>query len=66
MMKKEESGMDYWGIATGDSVPGINGGLYQRPKDGEKLYLYDCTVEVTDLDKAMKEVKANGGTIIKY
>ncbi|HLC61264.1 MAG TPA: VOC family protein [Candidatus Nanoarchaeia archaeon] len=65
MMKKEEGGMDYWGIATGESVPGINGGLYQRPKDGDKFYLYDCTVEVPDLDKAMKAVKANGGTITK-
>ncbi len=65
MMKKEEGGMDYWGLNTGDSNPGINGGMYQRPKEGEKFYLYDCTIEVADLDKAMKAVKANGGTITK-
>ena len=65
MMKKEDGGMDYWGITTGDSVPGINGGLYERPKDGDKFYLYDCTIEVSDLDKAMKDVKANGGAITK-
>ncbi len=67
MMKKEEGGMDYWGIETGDSVPGINGGLYQRPKadEGEQFHLYDCTVEVADLDAAVEAVKANGGTITK-
>jgi predicted enzyme related to lactoylglutathione lyase len=65
MMTKEQGGMDYWGITTGDSGHGINGGLYLRPKEGEKFYLYDCTVEVPDLDKAIKAVKANGGSITK-
>jgi predicted enzyme related to lactoylglutathione lyase len=51
-------------------VPGINGGLYQRPTDEsnpmnqQKIYLYDCTIGVTDIDKAIADVKANGGTII--
>ena len=65
IMTKEKGGMDYWSITTGDSVPGINGGLYQRPADGDKFYLYDCTVEVADLDKAVADVKANGGTITR-
>ena len=66
MMKEEEGGMDYWGVVTGEAgTPGINGGLYQRPASGEKFYLYDCTVEVPDLDKAIEAVKANGGTITK-
>lgn len=65
MMTKEKGGMDYWGINTGDTNPGINGGLYERPKDADKFYLYDCTVEVTDLDKTVADVKANGGTITK-
>ncbi len=65
-MKKEEGGMDYWGIATGEKgEPGINGGLYQRSVDGEKFYLYDCAVNVQDIDKAMEAVKANGGTVTK-
>jgi predicted enzyme related to lactoylglutathione lyase len=64
MMTKEQGGMDYWGLETGDSGPGINGGLYKRP-DEDKLYVYDCTVDVADLDKAMEAVKANGGTITK-
>lgn len=65
MMKKEEGGMDYWGIETGEG-PGINGGLYQRPAEAaDKFYLYDCTVMVADIDKAMEAVKANGGKITK-
>lgn len=63
VMKKEEGGMDYWGITTGESHPGINGGLYARGDD--KLYTYDCTVEVQDIDAAVAAVKAQGGTITK-
>ena len=64
-MSKEQGGMDYWGIGTGESGPGINGGLYQRPADKDKFYLYDCTIDVADLDKAVEAVKANGGVILK-
>lgn len=63
VMKKEDGGMDYFGITTGDSVPGINGGLYQRGDD--KIYTYDCTIDVEDIDKAVEAVRANGGTITK-
>lgn len=66
-MKKEEGGMDYWGLMTGkEGERGINGGLYERPKDDkDKFYLYDCTVEVDDLDKVIEAVKKAGGTITK-
>ncbi len=64
MMTKEKGGMDYWGIETGEGV-GINGGLYERAVADEKFYLYDCTVDVKDLDAAIAAVKANGGTITK-
>ena len=65
-MKKEDGFMDYWLIMTGETgTPGINGGLYQRPAEGEKLYLYDCTIDVANLDKAIESIKVNGGTIIK-
>jgi len=65
IMKKEESGMDYWGVETGEG-PGINGGLYERPKTAEdQFYLYDCTVLVDDIDKAVVDIRANGGTITK-
>ncbi len=63
-MEKEESGMDYWVIDTGTG-PGIGGGLYQRPAQGEKFYLYDCTVAVPDIDKAVEAVKKNGGSIVR-
>lgn len=65
MMTKEKGGMDYWGITTGDSVPGINGGLYQRAEGNDKFYLFDCTVEVADIDKAIEAVKAAGGSITR-
>ena len=62
MMKEEESGMDYWGLVTGpDGTPGINGGLYKRGSD--KLYTYDCTIQVEDLDKAIEALKQNGGSV---
>jgi uncharacterized protein len=65
MMTKEQGGMDYWGVETGEGV-GINGGLYQRPKNkDEKFYLYDCTIQVEDIDKAVQAVKTNGGIITK-
>jgi hypothetical protein len=62
-MKAEDGGMDYWGLVTRpDGEPGINGGLYQRPADN-KLYTYDCTIQVADIDKAIEAVKKNGGII---
>ncbi|MFA6253666.1 MAG: VOC family protein [Candidatus Paceibacterota bacterium] len=66
MMTKDQGGMDYWGVVTGDAEAGINGGLYQRPaKKEDMFYLYDCTVLVSDLDKTMEAVRKNGGIIIK-
>jgi predicted enzyme related to lactoylglutathione lyase len=61
-MTKEQGGMDYWTIETGEG-PGINGGLYERPADRDKFYDYDCTIQVEDLDKVVEAVKQNGGTI---
>lgn len=63
MMKKEDGGMDYWGIDTGEG-PGINGGMYQRTPENI-IHTYDCTVMVQDIDKAMADIKANGGKITK-
>lgn len=64
-MKKEDMGMmDYWMIDTGTG-PGIGGGMYERKVADEKYYLFDCTVDVKDIDAAVAAVKANGGTIVK-
>ena len=63
MMTKEQGGMDYWGLKTGaDGTPGINGGMYQRNPE-QKLYTYDCTLQVADIDKAIADVKKNGGKV---
>lgn len=65
MMKKEDGGMDYWGLTTRDAgTPGINGGLYQRPAEN-KLNTFDCTIQVADIDKAIEAVKKSGGKITR-
>jgi predicted enzyme related to lactoylglutathione lyase len=65
MMTKEKDGMDYWGITTGESGPGINGGLYRREDGDEDFRLFDCTALVEDIDKSVEELLKNGGQIIK-
>jgi len=53
--------MDYWGLTTGpDGTPGINGGMYQRPKD-KANYMYYCTITVGDIDETIEMIKKNGG-----
>jgi len=65
MDEKSSGMMDYWMVMTGaDGTPGINGGMYKRPAD-DKLYTYDCTVDVPDIDVAVAAVKANGGTVTR-
>jgi len=63
--KESDMPMDYWMVMTGeDGTPGINGGMYQRPAE-EKIFTYDSTIEVKDIDAAVEAVKANGGTITR-
>jgi hypothetical protein len=63
--KEKSDMMDYWLIMTGEErTPGIDGGMYLRPAD-DKIYTYDCTIDVDDIDKAVEAVKANGGTITR-
>src|SRR5690348_2443610 len=71
VMTKEQGGMDYWSLETGEG-PGINGGMYQRPEGtprpqslGERHWLFDCTVQVADIDTAVDAVKENGGEILR-
>ena len=61
----KKDSMDWWEIKTGeDGTPGINGGLYRRPeKSMEKIYTYDCTILVEDIDQVAKAVQENGGKI---
>lgn len=69
MGDKKDDPMEYWGLMSGkEGERGINGGLYQRPKDpkdGEKYYLFDATIQVENLDKAIEDVKKAGGTITR-
>jgi predicted enzyme related to lactoylglutathione lyase len=64
VMSTEKGGtMDYWMLDTGKG-PGIGGGMYKRPAD-DKIYTYDSTVLVEDINKAVAAVKANGGMITR-
>jgi predicted enzyme related to lactoylglutathione lyase len=65
MMEKDKGGtMDYWGLTTGsDGTPGINGGLFQRPKENS-LHSFDCTIQVDNIEEAIQSVEDNGGKIM--
>lgn len=59
--KWDAPGMEYWMISTGPKEkPGIDGGLSKRQKDN---YVVN-TIEVDDIDKAIKQIKENGGTVL--
>jgi hypothetical protein len=64
---EEEMPMDYWMVMTGEKgKPGIDGGMYQRPKEPEKKFkTFDCTILVEDINQAVEAVKQNGGMIEK-
>ena len=52
---------DYWLISTGkEEEPGIDGGLGRREDPDE---ITTTTIDVSGLEKAMKEVIENGGKI---
>ena len=59
--------MDYWGLTTGpEGTPGINCGLFERPKEKDKQHhLYYCTILVDDIDASIRDVKKNGGKIVR-
>ncbi len=64
-MKKgdDDASMDYWGVITGpDDDLGINGGMYERTPDN-KLFNYDCVINVSDIDNAIESIVLNGGKI---
>jgi hypothetical protein len=59
--------VEYWVALTGDSVPGINGGLLPRrgppPADGVAVNAWVCTVEVEDLDACLAKAEKAGGRL---
>ena len=55
--------IEYWLITTGpEDEPGIDGGLARR-EDPDTVV--ENTIDVKDLDQSIKEVEANGGTILR-
>jgi predicted enzyme related to lactoylglutathione lyase len=59
---KFDGPVEYWLIKTGEpGTPGINGGLGGAAND---LKGSVNTVDVEDIDKAIKQAKANGGQMI--
>jgi predicted enzyme related to lactoylglutathione lyase len=61
--QKWEGPMDYWLIMTGDEKePGIDGGLGQDPESFPHVV---NTIDVEDVDAAVKKVEANGGKIVR-
>jgi predicted enzyme related to lactoylglutathione lyase len=51
----------YYGLAdTGESVPGINGALFQRSPDNDQVTL---TMSVDSIEDGIAKVKAAGGSV---
>ncbi len=62
--------MEYWGIWTApkeSTEPGINGGMLKRPgekpKEGQCVNSFVCTVQVENIDETIKKIEAAGGTL---
>jgi len=55
--------MDYWLIETGESEPGINGGLSRRDEGAAPATTN--TIGVDSLDDAMAAIRESGGEIIQ-
>lgn len=62
-IEKWDGPIEYWLIMTGpEDEPGIDGGLARR-EDPDTVV--ENTIDVKDLDQSIKEVEANGGTIVR-
>ena len=54
-------------IRTGDErEPGVQGLMHQRrePVMGKGMTGFECTIGVEDIDRTIKAIEANGGTIV--
>jgi uncharacterized protein len=65
---KWEGPFPYWLVSTGESEPGINGGILSRqggaPIEAAAVNAYVCTIGVESLDDTIAAVTKNGGTIV--
>lgn len=54
--------MEYWTVITGDDkLPGINGGLMKKQNPGQPVA---NSIDVLNLDNAVKKIEGAGGTIV--
>lgn len=64
---QHNAAMDYWLIQTGESGPGINGGMLrrrgERPQQGQAVNAFMCTIGVDDLDASMAAGLDAGATV---
>ncbi len=55
-------GSDYWLATTGEKdEPGINGAIQPRKPNGAPVV---NTIDVVDIDKAIKMIEKNGGKVV--
>jgi uncharacterized protein len=60
--QRYEGAPSYYGLAeTGDSVPGINGALYQRGNDSGTV----LTMSVDSIEEATAKIVAEGGKVLQ-
>lgn len=57
-------------VETGDSSePGIDRGIWkgqgEPPPPGSRLNAFNCSIEVSNIDKSMAKVKDAGGSVVK-
>lgn len=63
-MQKWEGPMEYWLVMTGDEkIPGIDGGMGRREEEAGQLVTN--TIDVANVDEALKKVAAAGGTVVR-
>lgn len=65
VMSADKGPFDYYGITThAKGTEGINGGMMLRNPEN-KSRSFEATISVTDINKAVQDVKDNGGTITR-
>lgn len=61
---KWEGDFDYWMINTGnEDEPGINGGLGRSDEENPAGTVN--VIDITDIDNAIRDIKAAGGNIVR-
>jgi predicted enzyme related to lactoylglutathione lyase len=62
-IEKWEGPIEYWLVMTGpEDQPGIDGGLTRREDPATRV---ENLIDIKDLDASIKEVKSQGGEVIR-